>query len=153
MSKKQDKHPTMELFDWQSDALKTMSKRDTGVVKTQGKKHPYFYDLDPHFDYANNEFVIPSDFFERNNGKRQTRYVGNEEMPLVRCIRKANKDYLNMTPADQKEFFLGDKSLKRWAKDSDCTVAFLMAAILVDKRYGLRNTPVFNYVTQLVDAQ
>jgi hypothetical protein len=72
-------------------------------------------------------------------------------MPLIRCIRKANKDYLAKTPADQKAFFLGIESLKEWARDSECTVSFLAAAILADEKNSLRDTPVYDYVVQLVE--
>ena len=142
--------PTERLFVWQMNAVQTIrNKGNTDALRTPGKRHPCYYDLDPAADY--NSWTYPDELMWRNNGKTDKKYVGNEDMPLIRCLRKANKDFNERTPEDQDKFFLGDRSLKAWAKGAECSIPFLMAAILADTKYKLRGSPVYDYVCQVID--
>jgi len=135
-----------QLFDWQVNAMKTIrTKTNTQCIRNPGKKHPCFYDLDPAVDYSN--WSAPNDFWWRNNGKKDKRFVGNEEMPLIRCIRNLNKQARD----DKHEFVWKDETLIVWAHDSECSVAFLAAAILADNTYKLKGTEIYDRVCELVD--
>lgn len=140
-----------QLFDWQIDTMKTIrTKASNQALRTKGKRHPCFYDLDPTANYAS-PWAVPNDLWWRNNGNIDKRYVGNEEMPLIRCIRKANNDFKSLTPADQKKFKFRPDTFPVWAAGAECSVPFLIAAILADNSYNLKGSPVYDYACQVVD--
>jgi hypothetical protein len=132
------------LFSW-AEILPDRARPHSTHIQLPGNRHPCVYDLDLTADYQS--WVAPADLWWRENGKEDSRFRGNETMPLLRCIRNLNMQA--RTRGD--EFVWRSDTLATWAAGAECTVPFLAAAILADTEHRLRDTYIYHRIVQLVD--
>lgn len=113
------------------------------ALKSPGKRHPYFYNLDPQADYR--LWTAPGELWTRENGKVHKKDPGNTSTNLRRCIRNLNKQYRT----NKDEFVFRDDTIPVWAAGAECSSEFLMAAILADKEF--QDTPIYHYICRVMD--